>query len=463
MGMFALGLDDLLFDLMWIVNKVRGRLNTPTLTQSQLQPTMRFAVFVPLWREAGVIRPMVEHMVQSWPEAHFDLYLACYPNDYDTVRMAKVLAGVHPNVHCVVGPRDGPTTKADNLNMLWNNLQCGNAAQKYYDAVLLHDAEDQVHPDELALYSVTLMNSEMVQTPVVPLPDTNSKWVAGHYLDEFAEAHGKEMPLRNLLGAPIPSAGVGTALSVQLLKRTARERGNPFDSDSVTEDYELGWRLGLQGNETTFARAIGSDGRLIATRAYFPDRMHTSIRQKTRWVLGIALQGWDRLAAERIGSDLHRASWSKKFIARWMLWRDRRSVLSAILLLAGYWAAILYACIWLIKEAFPQSGAALSFFPQNWLWLLTATTILVIWRLLMRAYFTWATYGAAEALLSIPRVIVSNAVAIVASHRALFQYLKWTRGAPQQWDKTDHRFPDAVPDALPDSVPHDGPNVLMEN
>jgi adsorption protein B len=36
--------------------------------------------------------------------------------------------------------------------------------------------------------------------------------ISGHYCDEFAEAHGKFMPVRQKLGASLPLAGVGCAI-----------------------------------------------------------------------------------------------------------------------------------------------------------------------------------------------------------------------------------------------------------
>src|SRR3546814_5407194 len=76
-------------------------------------------------------------------------------------------------------------------------------------------------------------------------------WVGGHYGDEFAEAHGKELVVRSRLGLPLPSAGVGCALTRRTLALLAIERGGePFCCDSLTEDYEIGILVGAYGLET---------------------------------------------------------------------------------------------------------------------------------------------------------------------------------------------------------------------
>jgi adsorption protein B len=64
--------------------------------------------------------------------------------------------------------------------------------------------------------------------------------VSGHYADEFAEAHMKQLVIRTALGAGMPLAGTGCAMSTAILETVAATRdGDPFDASSLTEDYEL--------------------------------------------------------------------------------------------------------------------------------------------------------------------------------------------------------------------------------
>jgi adsorption protein B len=60
----------------------------------------------------------------------------------------------------------------------------------------------------------------------------------------------------------------------------------------------------------------------------------------------------------------------------------------------------------------------------------------------MRAGFTTATYGLKQGLLSVPRLLVANLIAILATRRALSIH---RRGGPRRWDKTSHAFPERVP------------------
>src|SRR3546814_16401340 len=117
----------------------------------------------------------------------------------------------------------------------------------------------------------------------MPLIKRKERWVGGHYGDEFAEAHGKELVVRSRLGLPLPSACVGCALTRRTLALLAIERGGePFCCDSLTEDYEIGLLIGTYCLETRFIDTFGSAGYSIFSRGAFPVEVHPVVRQHTR-------------------------------------------------------------------------------------------------------------------------------------------------------------------------------------
>ena len=232
-------------------------------------------------------------------------------------------------VRLVIGPRDGPTTKADCLNSLWHALRRDMAVEGFdAKAIILHDAEDVVHPDELAVFDSLIEERAVVQLPVLPLVVPGSRLVSGHYADEFAESHIKQLVVRTWIGAGMPLAGTGCALSPAMLGRIAASRGgDPFDATSLTEDYELGLRIAELGGEGLFARvADGTRGGVVAVRAYFPATLVAAVRQKARWMIGIALIGWDR------------TGWGQALAMgdHWWRLRDRRGPIAMLVLAAGY-------------------------------------------------------------------------------------------------------------------------------
>jgi adsorption protein B len=387
------------------------------------------AVLIPAWDEAAVIASMLRATVQRIDYPDYRLFVGYYRNDPAT---AAAIASVRDDrVEAVQVYVDGPTTKADCLNHLYDALVAYEAASgRSAKAVVLHDAEDVVHPLELQTFDRLIDRAAVIQLPVLPLVDESSRWIAGHYCDEFAEAHIKELVVREAVGAAIPLAGVGCAIARKPLAELAgRQEGKPFAGTSLTEDYELGLRIGALGLKTMFVRipARAGERSVVASRGHFPATLGSAVRQKARWLGGIALSGWDRLG------------WSGGLGERWMRLRDRRGPLAAVLLLAAYAAALMWSQIWLAEALGAPIKARLD---PTLATLLTINGWLLAWRVLMRACFTTSAYGLAEGLLSIPRVVVGNVVAMLAAARALSLHMG---GGAKRWDKTRHIFPAELP------------------
>lgn len=428
---FALGMiDEFALDCLYAWFRLTGRIRTQRVDESSLaEPRSlagRAAVFIPAWQEAAVIGPTLTHMLDVWRQDQLVVYVGCYRNDPAT--MAAVMASVRgdPRVRLVVHDRKGPTSKADCLNRIY--LAMAEDEQRTgadFRMVVQHDAEDMVDPAALDLLDAALWHAHFVQLPVIALPQKRSAWIGSHYADEFAESHGKALVVRDALGAAIPGAGVGCAIARGALARLAdRQGGKPFAEESLTEDYELGLKVAQDGGKGRFLRVRTLDGRLIATRSYFPARLEAAVRQKTRWMHGIALQGWDRLG------------WGREPVELWMQLRDRRGPLASILLVIAY----LLVCLLSVGMVLQQAGIVT---PPPATALLSALLLLnvggLMLRLFVRACFTAREFGWRQGLLAIPRILVSNVIAIMAGRRALTAYVGTLRGAPVVWDKTEHR------------------------
>ncbi|MCS6987719.1 MAG: glycosyltransferase [Sphingomonadaceae bacterium] len=424
----ANALDDLAVDLLWPWARVWAALRPPPRPARPL----RYAILVPAWQEAQVIGPMLRHLVQALGDRDARVHVGVYPNDPATAAAAGAVPD--PRIRIVVTDRPGPTTKADCLNQLWRSVQAAEAAEgRAVDAIVLHDAEDVVDGAQFDLFDSLLPRHAMVQIPVIPVVESWGAFVAGHYLDEFAVTHGRDLVVRSALGAPLPSAGVGTALRRDAVEALARASGDPFDPASLTEDYELGIRLHALGRPTTFAR-VRAGGRLVAVRECFPDRLDAAVRQKARWLYGIGLAGLDRLG------------WPQGWVARWMLWRDRKSLVVAWVAVAGYALLALAAAASLLGRSSDLAVDPISLLLQRdpgLTVLLGLTGVALAWRLLVRFVATWRTAGFVQGLLSIPRAPIANLVNAVAAVHAIGVYRQAVEhGRPPPWRKTAHRFPD---------------------
>ncbi|HUE79939.1 MAG TPA: glycosyl transferase family protein [Sphingomicrobium sp.] len=383
------------------------------------------AILVPAWDEASVIASMLRATLKRIQHPNYRVFVGFYRNDPATA--AAIASVIDDRIEPVRVEADGPTTKAHCLNYLYDaliahELATGQPAR----AVVLHDAEDVVHPLELSLFDRLIGRAGVIQLPVLPLIDPGSQWVSGHYCDEFAEAHAKEMVVREAVGASIPLAGVGCAIGREPLARiAAMHDGRPFVGGSMTEDYELGLRVGALGLKTMFVRipATPGDRSVVASRGHFPSSIGVAVRQKARWLGGIAIVGWDRLG------------WRGGLGERWMRMRDRRGPLAAILLVSAYGAALLWSQLWLAEALGAPVQARLD---PTLVVLLQINAGLLAWRIFMRACFTTSAYGWGQGLLSIPRMVVGNVIAVLAAGRAISIHLG---GGPQRWDKTTHIFP----------------------
>ena len=436
-GLALSGVDDLFVDLVFFGRTVWRRLaiysRHPRATAESLHrpDPGPIAIIVPAWDEAAVIGAMLTNLVRRLDYPRYRVFVGIYPNDPAGLAAARGVGD--RRIETVVCRHPGPTTKADCLNHLWAAVVAREAlVGEPYKAVVLHDAEDVIHPQELWVFDALVPRLAMVQLPVLPLTDTGSRWISGHYLDEFAENHTKDIVVREALGAAVPSAGVACAIDRAVLGEIARIAGGaPFDATCLTEDYELGHRIKALGGRSALVRVRSSDDDVVvATREHFPNSFDAALRQKTRWLTGIALAGWDRLG------------WPGGIADRYMLLRDRKALVAALLSITAYGVGLLLLVDLGLRCWLPDAAALPPLAGRSVAALVSINAALLAWRLLMRASFTAHAHGPIEGLRAIPRAIASNVINAAAAFSACRRYHAIVRGkAPMRWDKTAHRYP----------------------
>ncbi len=432
------GLDDILVLAVYLLRGFLQRLKPPQLpfpTPQQLGalPERRIAIMVPLWKEDGVIAQMLLHNLAAIRYQEYDFFVGAYPNDAPTQRAIRAVASRHKRVHLALCPHDGPTSKADCLNWIYQHmLMRETETGLHYDLILTHDAEDLIHGESLALVNYYSHSYGMIQTPVLPLPTPLREITHGLYCDDFAEFHGKDMIVRGLMGGFIPSSGVGTTYTRAALEMLAlKESGRIFQPECLTEDYENGLRLKELGCEQIFIPIAYLDGQPLATREYFPQSFRAARRQRARWVTGIALQSWRRHG--------WRGGWSTKY---WM-WRDRKGLAGNVLslvanLITAYgcasWAWARWAGLeWGLAEA--SNSRMLNI-------LLPATAVSGCVGLAARCFFTARIYGWRLAAGVPLRSILGNLLNSFASLAALRRFgLSVWNHTPLVWVKTEHAYP----------------------
>lgn len=423
------GIDDLVPTFICWWNWLRSGRSSRTAPERTTQ--RRIAIFVPCWKEADVIGHMVRHNIAAIKYQKFDFFLGVYPNDEPTIEVARGLAAQIKNVHVAMCSNDGPTSKADCLNAIYQRMLGYEGHRKvHFDTVVIHDAEDLIHPDELDLIDRERAHFDMVQTPVLPLGTPAGEFTHGVYCDDFAEYQTIDMRARQLSGSFIPSNGVGTGYARNILDRMAgANRGIVFEPSSLTEDYESGIRIYELGFTQKFCTLERTGGDYLATREFFPRRFQAAVRQRTRWLMGNALQSWER------------HGWRGPFAVKYWLWRDRKGLIANpiglatnLLFLAGMaswcWSSVRHTA-WALEVSTP------------WVLALCAGTLgLQCFRLAVRMECVRRIYGPSLALLVPIRAFHGNLINAVSTWNAIHRYAKAKfHGHTLSWLKTDHSYP----------------------
>jgi adsorption protein B len=431
-GGIVLALDDLWIDLYAMAKGLRPKhLNEEDLSRLNTNPQKRIAIIVANWREADVLEQMVRGNLANVDYSSYTFFLGVYPNDTATKEIALRLEQNCEQVRAVVNSRNGPTTKGQMLNEIVREVFSWESREGVqFDAVMMQDSEDVLHPLSLKLVNDSLQSCDFVQIPVFSFNVERNELVGGTYLDEFSESHTKDLLVRDSMGAAIPSAGVGTAMSRRLvLANMLRQRGDLLREDTLTEDYDLGLSAKRQGFRGAFVCCyrIKEDGTrdFIATREFFPARMAASIRQKTRWVLGIVFQGWRNIG------------WAGSAVDRYFLFRDRRGPFNAALILSG--ALLLLACAlaWLFDLPLPQIFGEPAFQVPA-----TFNAGNMIWRIVQRMRAVRLVNGESHSWMVPLRWPVGNIINTLAAFSALQSHWRTIRtGVAAKWEKTDHVLP----------------------
>jgi adsorption protein B len=301
-----------------------------------------------------------------------------------------------------------------------------------FDIVITHDAEDLIHPEAFRWVNYYIDRYDMVQIPVLPLPTSPLDLLHGVYCDEFADYQSRELPARQFLGGFLPSCGVGAGFSRQALDRLADAHGGRvFEPRCLTEDYESGFRLHQLGCAQIFVPITKWNGDVVATRGYFPRTFRAAVKQRTRWLMGIALQSW----------ELH--GWSDTMSQLYWFWRDRKGLVGAVAGPAANLVFLYGAASW-YAGGMAGHGSSL-FIDSGPAWIADVigfSMALQAVHLTARFRFSAKIYGWRFAAAAPIRVALGAAINFVATSCAIHRYFlaRWT-GQPLAWLKTEHHYP----------------------
>lgn len=447
--------DDLFVDLMYWSRRLLGTSSNrskevPSVALLQQLPERPFAVVIPCWKEHDVIFSMLSSnsRLVRYEQVHY--FVGVYLNDPETQTEIRKAQGLYKNIHMVLVPHDGPTSKADCLNQIISEIFLFEAEQgMQFAGVVMHDSEDLMHPLELKLFNKLVDIYDFVQLPVYSFSRPISSLIAGMYMDEFAEMHTKDLEVREHISGVIPCAGVSACFSREAIQQlNDQNQGEAFRTSAFTEDYDIAFRVSELGFKSAFITypvgyAIdvdvdsGNPGIVhrslpVATREFFPSGLEAAYRQRARWLLGIVFQG------------THELGWKGSLGTKYFLMRDRKSVLVNPAVMLAYFALANLALFEAYRTFFdPERKFTYTLLTQDWAALIFFVNfIYLVWRLGNRMIFTGMIYNLRHALMAAPRLVVGNFVNFFATWRAVRIYLSHRiSGRPLVWDKTSHSYP----------------------
>jgi len=425
------GLDDLFIDFVFLAFPRRRRFPWPGEAELTRAPQRPIAILLPLWHEHDVIEQMLRHNLSVVRYGNYDLFVGVYPNDPLTMEAVHRVARQDARVHTAICDHYGPTSKGDCLNWAYRRMVEYEQRQGLaFEIVITHDAEDLIHPESLRLINWFSRDHEMVQIPVLPLATALAEWTHGLYCDEFAEFQSKDIPVRQQLGGFVPANGVGTGFERSALENLRRSHdGKFFDPDCLTEDYENGFRMHAAGYRQIFVPIHFDASEPVATREYFPRGWRAAVRQRSRWVAGIALQGWQR------------HGWRVPARQVYWFWRDRKALVGNLIsplsnfLLLG----------WLANSAL-SAGHAYRLFdssiPPGLLPVFLVTTCVSVAQTGVRVHLSARLYGWRFAAAAPLRMFWGNLINFAATAQAIREFLAARLQRHQLvWRKTEHIYP----------------------
>ena len=441
------GLQDLMYDVgayalslyRRFVFGDRERLTTEKLRSREEQ---RLAVMVPAWNEGDVVATMVANIIDRVEYRNYVIFVGTYPNDAATQSAVDALAVKHKQLIKVVNPRPGPTCKADCLNNVYETIKVYERMHGVnFDMIAMHDAEDVVHPYGFALYNYLIPRVDAIQLPILPLPTDHRRFVHWVYADEFCENHMKDVPVREKISGFVPFAGVGTGFSRRVFHALEQISGHEiFNEKSMAEDYSMSKKLRLMGLKTIFVNLVLADDKspwwtplykrpgFISNWAFFPFDFTRSVRQKTRWIIGISLQEWEhsgwgpdpKMYESLVKDRKVFAAMSASFIGYFVL-------LYMLVALASYHGLLPFQLLPVVSPGSPVN------------YLLGVAACIMTVRLIQRWVIISRVYGVTAGTLSLVRIPVSNVINGLAAFRALQAFARERQGkTPVKWDKTQH-------------------------
>jgi adsorption protein B len=424
------GIDDTFIDSLYWLNLRKYKKTLPTIDKIKNVQEHSIALVICAWKEYRVIERTLQYAMKNIKYSNYQIFVGLYPNDTETIKVIRRIAEENKRVYACINDKDGPTTKADNLNNVYSKIKIYEAeAGKLFDIILIHDSEDFIHPLSLKLFNYSIMyhGYDAAQIPVIPIKDKRGKLIHRTSCDAFAEVHSKDLIVRQSLKVFLPFAGTGMCFKRGIFTTLENKYQQVFNEINLTEDYELGLKLYKMGYKVRYINMeshMAGMQNIIATQEYFPNKFWAAVKQRSRWTAGICFQNW----------TIHK--WEGTLKNKYFLLRDRKTIFSNLMIILSntvFVMFILYVFHDSLGLQIMEDTVKTSIVLEVLLWCAFG---FMLSRLLHRFIFTYTWYGYKYAAIGLIRIAVDNVINFFATLRAIKVFM----GLKQKivWESTEH-------------------------
>ncbi|WP_439522431.1 glycosyltransferase family 2 protein [Marivita sp.] len=226
------------------------------------------SLMVPLFNEAAIAHELVQRLSRlTYPKSLLDVILVLEAGDTTTRQMIEAIS-LPGWMRVVRVPEGHLKTKPRALNFALGHTRG--------DIIGILDAEDAPATDQIErvveAFHMAPVEVACVQG-ILDFYNTRSNWISRCFTIEYATWFRIVLAGAARLGFPIPLGG-----TTVYLKRAALTHVGGWDAHNVTEDADLGVRLGRFGYRTILIPTV--------TREEANNRIVPWIKQRSRWLKG---------------------------------------------------------------------------------------------------------------------------------------------------------------------------------
>ncbi len=231
-----------------------------------LIPEKTFAVIVAAHNESAVIGQLLDNLLSlEYPKELFDVFVIADNCEDNTAEIAR-------NAGAIVCERFSETGKGKGFALEWMFDKLFRM-ERQYDAIVVFDADNLVHPRFLLEMNNRLLKGDKVIQGFLDAKNPYDTWVSGTFAIAFWVIDYVWHLAKTNIGLSSVLGGTGMCIATDVLKR------HGWGATCLTEDMEFTMKSLVEGIKTTWAHdAIVYDEK--------PLTFMQSWNQRKRWAQG---------------------------------------------------------------------------------------------------------------------------------------------------------------------------------